>query len=140
MPAFLHKVLVNYANSMIRIRLNNCSIFWKQQEFLHDLNNLQKLVSVGAIHIFRFLQIKTLAEIERPSCYRNGLLLYLSEISFHGVHSKSKHLSIRKQIASSLSSQLILFLQNSHLQRDICRSLILVKLQAFTEAATGDVL
>ena len=98
-----------------------------------------------------------------------------SEISFHGLPSKSKRPSIRKQIASSLSSQLIvsLFLRNSHLQRDIqqtcfcqyfCellenswsaskkhenfqkvhkkhpwRSLILVKLQAFTEAATEGV-
>ena len=95
-----------------------------------------------------------------------------SEISFHGLPSKSKRPSIRKQIASSLSSQLIvLFLRNSHLQRDIqqtcfCQyfcellenscsasrkrsenfqkvykkhpqqSLILVKLQAFTEVAT----
>ena len=42
-----------------------------------------------------------------------------SEISFHGLPSKSKRPSIRKQIASSLSSQLIvsLFLRNSHLQR-----------------------
>ena len=65
-----------------------------------------------------------------------------SEISFHGLPSKSKRPSIRKQIASSLSSQLIvlLFLRNSHLQRDIWRSLILVKLHAFTEAATEDVL
>ena len=99
-----------------------------------------------------------------------------SEISFHGLPSKSKRPSIRKQIASSLSSQLIasLFLRNSHLQRGIqqtcfcqyffelfgnsCsaskklfeifqkfhkkhpwRSLILVKLQAFTEAATEGV-
>ena len=101
----------------------------------------------------------------------------LSEISFHGLPSKSKRPSIRKQIASSLSSQLIvsLFLRNSHLQRDIqqtclcqyfCellenfssaskkhfenfqkvhkknpwRSLILLKFQAFTEAATEGVL
>ena len=100
----------------------------------------------------------------------------LSEISFHGLPSKSKSPIIRKQIASSLSSQLkvLLFLRNSHLQRDIqqtffrqyfcellensCsaskkrsenfqkvhkkhpwRSLILVKLQAFTEAATEGV-
>ena len=44
-----------------------------------------------------------------------------SEISFHGLPSKSKRPRIRKQIASSLSSQLIvlLFLRNSHLQRDI---------------------
>ena len=44
-----------------------------------------------------------------------------SEISFHGLPSKSKRPSIKKQIASSLSLQLIvsLFLRNSHLQRDI---------------------
>ena len=44
-----------------------------------------------------------------------------SEISFHGLPSKSKRPSIREQIASSLSSQLIvsLFLRNGHLQRDI---------------------
>ena len=97
-----------------------------------------------------------------------------SEISFHGLPSKSKRpASIRKQIASSLSPQLIvsLFLRNSHRQRDIqqtcfCQyfcellsnscsaskkgsenfqkvhkkhqwqTLIFVKLQAFTEAAT----
>ena len=98
-----------------------------------------------------------------------------SEISFHGLPSKNKRPSIRKQIASPLSSQLIvpLFLQNSHLQRGIqrcfcqyfcellensCspskkrsenfqkfhikhhwRSLILVKLLAFTKAATEGV-
>ena len=47
-----------------------------------------------------------------------------SEISFHGLPSKSKRPSIRKQIASSLSSQLIvlLFLRNSHLQRDISQT------------------
>ena len=44
-----------------------------------------------------------------------------NEISFHGLPSKSKCLSIRKQIALPLSLQLIvsLFLQYSHLQRDI---------------------
>ena len=43
------------------------------------------------------------------------------EVSFYGLPSKSKRPSIRKQIASSLSSQLTvsLFLRNSHLQRDI---------------------
>ena len=44
-----------------------------------------------------------------------------TEIVFHGLPSKSKHPSIRKQIASLSSSQLIvlLLLRNSHLQRDI---------------------
>ena len=54
LPAFLREVLVNYASNMIRIRLNNCTIFWKQREFLHGLDNLQKLVFVGAIHRFIF--------------------------------------------------------------------------------------
>ena len=44
-----------------------------------------------------------------------------SEISFHGLPSKNKRPSIRKQIALLLSSKLIvlLFLGNSHLQRDV---------------------
>ena len=53
-PTFLGEVFVNYASNMIRIRLNNCTIFWKQREFLHGLDNLQKLVSVGAIRRFIF--------------------------------------------------------------------------------------
>ena len=54
LPAFLREVLVNYASNMIRIRLNNCTIFWKQREFLHGLDNLQNLLSVGAIRRFIF--------------------------------------------------------------------------------------
>ena len=53
LPAF-HRVLVNYASNMIRIRLSNYTIFWKQQEYLHGLYNLQKLISVGAICMFVF--------------------------------------------------------------------------------------
>ena len=47
-----------------------------------------------------------------------------SEILFHRLPSKSKRPSTRKQIASSLSSQLIvlLFLRNSHPQRDILQT------------------
>ena len=54
LPTFLGEVLVNYASNMIRIRLNNCTIFWKQREFLHGLDNLQNLLSVGAIRRFIF--------------------------------------------------------------------------------------
>ena len=66
-------------------------------------------------------------EIERPSSYENGFSNHSStssEISFHGLPSKSKHPSIRTQKASPLSSQLIvlLFLRNSHLQRDILQT------------------
>ena len=54
LPAFLPEVRVNYASNMICIRLNNCTIFWKQREFLRGLNNLQKLVYFGAIRRFIF--------------------------------------------------------------------------------------
>ena len=39
---------------MIRMRLNNCTIFGKQREFLYGLDSLQKLVSVGQICRFIF--------------------------------------------------------------------------------------
>ena len=78
LPAFLCEVLVNYASNMICIRLSNCTIFWKQQQFLHDHGNLQEHISVRAIcsFIFSFLQIKTLVEIEKPCCYANESLYY----------------------------------------------------------------
>ena len=41
LPAFFCEVLVNYVSDMIRIKLNSCSILWKQREFLHGLTNLQ---------------------------------------------------------------------------------------------------
>ena len=47
------------------------------------------------VHL-QFLQIKTLVDIERPSCYANGSLSASSKISFHGLPSKSKRPSIRK--------------------------------------------
>ena len=54
LSAFLREVLINYVSNMIRIRLNNCTNFWKQKEFFHGFDNLQKLVSVGAIRRFIF--------------------------------------------------------------------------------------
>ena len=74
LPAFLREVLVNYASNMIRMRLNNCTIFWKQREFLYGLDNLQKLVSVGEISrfMFSFFANQNLVEIEKPCCYANG--------------------------------------------------------------------
>ena len=67
-----------------------------------------------------FLLIKTLVEIGCAATqmdYSNTS----SKILFHGLPNKSKCPSIRKQIALSISSQLIglLFLQNIYLQRDI---------------------
>ena len=71
MPAFLREVLVNYASNMIRIRLNICTIFWKQREFLHGLHNLWKLVSVGAIRRFIFSFFAN----QNFSRYRKAVLL-----------------------------------------------------------------
>ena len=119
MPAFLREVLVNYSSNMIRIRLNNCTIFWKQREFLHGLDNLEKLVSVGAIRrfIFSFFANQNFSLDKGRAATQMDRSNTSSEISFHGLPSKSKRPSIRKQIASSLSLQLILlFLRNSHLQ------------------------
>ena len=79
-------MFVNYASNMIRIRINNCNIFKKQREFLHGLDNLQKLVSVGAIcrFIFSFFanqNFKAATQMDRSSTS--------SEISFHGLLVKA---------------------------------------------------
>ena len=73
---------------------------------MHGLDNLQKLDcrSSGGntqVHLQFFFAIKTLDEIERWTCYANGFSNFSStssEISFHGLPSKSKCPSIRKQI------------------------------------------
>ena len=116
LPAFFREVLVNYASNMILIRLNNCTI--KQQEFLHGLNNLQNLVSVGETGRFIF---SLFANQNFSRDRQTELLCKWISLVLHGLPIKSKHPSLRKQIALSLSSQLIvlLFLWNSHLQGDI---------------------
>ena len=53
-----------------------------------------------------YLQIKALVEIERPRCLQIDSSSTSSEISFQELPNKSKRPSIRKQIASWLSSQL----------------------------------
>ena len=117
-PAFLREVLVSYASNMIRIILNNCTICWKQREFLHGIDNLRNLLSVGAIRrfIFSFLANQNFSWDRKVDSSSTS-----SEISFHALPSKSKRPNIWKLIASSFSSQLIvsLFLRNSHLKRDI---------------------
>ena len=67
-----------------------------------------------------FLLIKTLVEIGCAATQMDHSNTS-SKILFHGLPNKSKCPSIRKQIALSVSSQLIglLFLQNIYLQRDI---------------------
>ena len=117
LPAFLCEVLVNYARNIIRIRLNNCNISWKQREFLHGLHNLQRLVSVGTIRrfIFIFLKIKTLVEIRAVTQMNHSSTSI--EVLFHGLPSKRKCPNIRKQIVSSLSWQLTVL----SLRRAICR-------------------
>ena len=126
LPAFLGEVLVNYASNMIRIRLNNCTIFWKPREFLHGPDNLQNLVYKSCrgntqVHLQFFLQTKTLVEIERRSCYVNGFSKCSStpsEISFHGLHSKSKRPSIRKQIVVMITvNSIIVFTRHPSAKR-----------------------
>ena len=92
---------------MIRIRLNNCTIFWKQLEFLHGFDNLQNRVSVGAIRrfIFSFFVNQNFSQDRKAELLRKWIGLVL-----HGLPIKSKRPSLRKQIASSLSSQLIVLL------------------------------
>ena len=125
LPAFLREVLVNYASNMIRIRLNICTICCKQQEFLHGINNLQNLLSTGAIRrfIFSFFADQNFSRERKVEllCKSTALVLQVKFCFMGCLSSKSKQPSIRKQIASSLSSQLrvSLFLRNSHLQRDI---------------------
>ena len=106
---------------MIRIRLNNCIICRKQREFLHGLDNLQNLLSIGAISRFIFCKSKLQSRQKGRVAMQIDSCSTSSEISFHRLPSKSKRPIIRKQIASSLSSQLTvsLFLRNSNLQTDI---------------------
>ena len=54
MPAFHREVLIDYASNMICFKLNNCTIFWKQREFLHGFDNLQNRFPVGPIRTFIF--------------------------------------------------------------------------------------
>ena len=51
---FAREVLIDYVSNMIRMRLNNCTIFWKQRDFLHGLDNLQNRFPVGTILTFIF--------------------------------------------------------------------------------------
>ena len=98
------------------MRLNNCTIFWKQREFLHGLDNLQKLFPVGAIRrlIFSFFTNQNFSRDREAKLLCKWISLVLQV-------KLSKEYSIRKEIAWLLSSQLIviLFLRNSQLQRDI---------------------
>ena len=119
LPAFLREVLVNYASNMVRIRLNNCTICWKQREFLHGLDNLQNLLSVEAIRrfTFSFFANQNFSRDRKAELLCKSIALVLQvKFRFMGCLVKAKCPSIRKQIASSLSSQLMvsLFLRNSH--------------------------
>ena len=77
MPAFLLEVLVNYVSNMIRIRLNNCTILWKQREFLRGLDNLQKLVSVETISrlIFSFFANENFSQDKKALLLRKWIAL-----------------------------------------------------------------
>ena len=84
LPAFLREVLVNYASNMIRIRLNNCTIFWKQREVLHGLINLQHLLSVREIRrfIFRFFANINFSEDRKSKLLCKSIAL-VSQVKVH---------------------------------------------------------
>ena len=179
MPAFLREVLVNYASNMIRIRLNNCTIFWKQREFLHGLDNLQKLVSVGAIRrfIFSFFANQNFSRDRKAVLLRKWIALILQvKFRFMGFLVKANALvsgnkysvviitvnsivfakqpSAERYLANIFSPVFCELLENScsasknrfletfrkFTKKHTWRSLILVKLHAFTEAANGGAL
>ena len=109
LPGLFCEVLVNYASNMIRIRLNNCTIFWKQREFLHGLDNLQKLVSVGAIRrfIFSFFANQNFSRDRKAELLCKSIALVLQvKFRFMGCLVKANAL-VLGNIALSLSSQLI---------------------------------
>ena len=110
MPPFLREVLVNYASNMIRIILNNCTFFWKQREFLHGLDNLQKLVSVGAIRsfIFDFFAIQNFSRNRKAVLLCKWIALILQVKFRFMVHLVKANALVSGNIASSLSSQLSL--------------------------------
>ena len=70
----------------------------KKWEFLHGLDICKSSYLSGqyAGSSSIFLQIKTLVDIERSSCYANGSVSASSKISFHGLPSKSKRPTVRK--------------------------------------------
>ena len=71
------------------------------------------------VHLQLFCKLKLQSRQKGRAVTQMDCSNTLSEFSFHGLPSESKRHSIRKQIASPLSLQLIiLFLRNSHLQRD----------------------
>ena len=83
-----------------------------------------------------FLQIKSLAEIERRVATQIDSSITSSEVLFHGLHSKSKGPSVRKQIASLLSSQLIVsffLMKHSSAERYLANMFLPVFLWTFTK-------
>ena len=109
LPAFLREVLVNYASNMIRIRLNNCTICWKQREFLHGLDNLQNLLFVRAIRrfIFSFFANQNFSRDRKAELLCKSIALVLQvKFRFMGCLVKANTL-VLGNIALSLSSQLI---------------------------------
>ena len=102
LPAFPCKLLVNYTGNIIHIKLNNCTIFSKQQKFLHGLNNLQTAIcrEIFSKHFFASIFV-----------------------------------NFQKILAAHQKNVLKIF--RKFTKKYPWGSLILVKLQAFTEAATG---
>ena len=101
MPAFFREVLVNYASNMICIRLNNCTICWKQQEFLHGLDDLQNFLSVGAIRrfIFSFFANQKFSW-DRKTEWLRKLIALLLQVKFNSIIVFMKHSSAERYLAN----------------------------------------
>ena len=165
---------------MIRVRLNNRTTFLKQREFLHGLNNLQKLVSVGTVRRFIFcfvfanqnfslgrkavllrkwialiLQVKFrfIGFLVKANALVSGnkysvVIITVSSIVFAKQPSAERYLAnIFSPVFCELLENSCSALKNRFLEtfrkftkKHTWRSLILVKLHAFTEAANGGAL
>ena len=173
-------MLVNYASNMIRVRLSNRTTFLKQREFLHGLNNLQKLVSVGTVRrfIFCFVFANQNFSLDRKTVLLRKWIALILQVKFRfmGFLVKANALvsgnkysvviitvnsivfakqpSAERYLANIFSPVFCELLENScsalknrfletfrkFTKKHTWRSLILVKLHAFTEAANGGVL
>ena len=86
---------------------------------MHGLDNLQNLLSVGAIRRFTvsfFANQKFSRDRKAELLCKSRALVFQVKFRFMGCLVKAKRPSMRKQIGSSLSSQLMvsLFLRNCH--------------------------
>ena len=98
MSAFLREVLVNYASSMIRITITMATSVENDEnfpEFLHGLDNLQNLLSVGSIRrfVFSFFPNQNLSRDRKAELLRKSIALALQmKLRFMGCLVKANAL------------------------------------------------